>query len=442
MILQKIRNKNYYHTYLHVIANTSPLAIIVGVDTHSDSMWSSADSLTELAELSKTAGVTVIERFSQVRHAPHTNFYVGKGKLEEIAIFCTQEKVEVLIVDDELTPNQQRTIEETLKTVKVLDRTRLILDIFASRALTYEAQLQVELAQLEYMLPRLTRMWTHLSRLGGGIGTRGPGEKQLEVDKRQVRKKMSFIKEKLEKVQMQRDIRRAKRHQTPILSGVIVGYTNAGKSTLMNQLTQANVLAEDKLFATLDPTTRQFKLPNNEHIILSDTVGFIQKLPHKLVNAFYSTLEEVTYADFILHVIDASHPNVIGMIDTSLSLIKSLHADHIPQVFVFNKTDAIQKINACKEMLQDFKPSVYISAIEKKGFTELFEEMMKLIEGYQDTIPFHIPYSRMDVVNLLHQHGKIIEQRYENDIFLNVYINKTKANRIMNMLIKPQESES
>ena len=437
MFLQIIKNKKFKPTCHPVITKVSHLSILVCINTHSKSIWSSADSLAELAELSKTAGLTVVSQFSQARTSPHTSFYVGKGKLEEINEFCIQEKIEVLIVDDELTPNQQRTMEEKLKTVKVLDRTRLILDIFAARALTYEAQLQVELAQHEYLLPRLTRMWTHLSRLGGGIGTRGPGEKQLEVDKRQVRKKMSFIKEKLEKVQMQRDIRRSKRHQTPTLSGVIVGYTNAGKSTLMNQLTEASVLVEDKLFATLDPTTRQFKLPNNEEVVLSDTVGFIQKLPHKLINAFYSTLEEVTYADFILHVVDASHPNVIGMIDTSLALIKSLNADHIPQVFVFNKTDAVAKINACKEILKEYQPCVYISALEKKGFTELFQEIIKLIESHQQTIPFHIPYSRMDIVNLLHQHGKIIEQRYEEDIFLNVYINKTKANRIMNMLIKP-----
>jgi len=435
--LQLTKKRNYYNSSRINLAlnnNDNHSAILVGVDTNSNTGWTAEDSIQELSELSRTAGLDVIHSFLQQRQAPHLKTYIGKGKLQEISEFCLNNKVAVLVVDDELTPNQQKSIEQALKEVKVLDRTSLILDIFAKRAQTYEAQLQVELAQLEYLLPRLTRMWTHLSRLGGGIGTRGPGEKQLEVDKRQIRKKMSFIKKKLEKVQKQRDVRRYKRQQTPTLTGVLVGYTNAGKSTLMNQLTQADVLAEDKLFATLDPTTRRLKLPNNEEVVISDTVGFIQKLPHHLVNAFYSTLEEVTYADFIVHVVDASHPNVLGMIKTSQEIITSLKADQIPHLFVFNKVDAIQKINAQKELLSEFSPSVYISALKKENLTALFDEVMKLLNTHQEIIPFHIPYKRMDIVNLLHQHGQVIEEVYEKDIFLKVSINKIKANRIMNML--------
>jgi GTPase len=414
----------------------SHLTLIVGIDTQNNSNWTITDSLNELSELSRTAGLTVVHRISQVKRSPHPKFYVGKGKLDEISTYCENEEIHILIVDDELTPNQQRTIEDHLKTVKVLDRTSLILDIFAKRAQTYEAQLQVELAQLGYLLPRLTRLWTHLSRLGGGIGTKGPGEKQLEVDKRQVRKKISFIKKKLEKIQLQRNIRRNNRQQAPTLTGVLVGYTNAGKSTLMNQLTKAAVLVENKLFATLDTTTRQFNLPNNEEVVISDTVGFIQKLPHHLVKAFYSTLEEVTYADFILHVVDASHPNVLGMIKTSLDTIKDLGADETPTLFVFNKIDSVQKINECKNLLKDYAPAVYISALNQVNFTELLEKTMALINEHQEEIPFHIPYKRMDIVNLLHQHGKVLEERYEETIFINVLINKTKANRIMNMLNK------
>ena len=278
-------------------------------------------------------------------------------------------------------------------------------------------------------------MWTHLSRLGGGIGTKGPGEKQLETDKRLVRKRISFIKRKLDQIQKNRVLRRKKRKEVPVICGALTGYTNAGKSTILNQLTHSKVFVEDKLFATLDPTSRRFKLPNNQETILTDTVGFLQKLPHQLVKAFFSTLEEVTDADYLLNVCDVSHPNFQAMLDTTESIIKSLHADSIPMIYIFNKIDKVAKPNQVKKCLKKYQPQLFISALEKDGILSLINSINDLLESYQEDMSFSIPYNQMDIVHMIYQHGHVHDIEYENNfIRLRATINRLKGERLLNQL--------
>jgi GTPase len=408
--------------------------ILVGIDYFGmKSKWSPQDSIQELAELADTAGLTVVQKFIQNRDKPHNKYFVGKGKLEELNEFCKDNDIKILIADDELTPMQLRNLEETLK-IKVLDRTSLILDIFATHARTYEAQLQVEFAQLEYLLPRLTRMWTHLSRLGGGIGTRGPGEKQLEVDKRQIRKKIGTIKTKLEKIKTQRKTRRDKRQTVPIITGTIVGYTNAGKSTLMNTLTKAGVLTEDKLFATLDPTTRKFSLDSKRNILLTDTVGFIQKLPHQLISSFRSTLEETVDANFLLHLIDVSHPNWLNMLETANNTLKELKADQAPKIYVFNKMDLVPDLNSIIHEFYDFEPKIFISAKLNKNIDSLIHTILDLLQKQNKVIEYSIPYQKMDIVNLIHNNAEILEEKYEEKIHIKANINSIIGEKILGQL--------
>ena len=411
------------------------LAISIGVEIKSkDTLWAIEYSLEELSELAKTADIDVVYRMTQARETPHPKYYVGTGKLEEIKSILKETQATILLTDDELSPIQSKNLEKELN-VKILDRTGLILEIFSLRAQTAEAQLQVELAQLDYMLPRLTRMWTHLSRLGGGIGTKGPGEKQLETDKRLVRKRISFIKRKLDQIQKNRVLRRKKRKEVPVICGALTGYTNAGKSTILNQLTHSKVFVEDKLFATLDPTSRRFKLPNNQETILTDTVGFLQKLPHQLVKAFFSTLEEVTDADYLLNVCDVSHPNFQAMLDTTESIIKSLHADSIPMIYIFNKIDKVAKPNQVKKCLKKYQPQLFISALEKDGILSLINSINDLLESYQEDMSFSIPYNQMDIVHMIYQHGHVHDIEYENNfIRLRATINRLKGERLLNQL--------
>jgi GTP-binding protein HflX len=341
----------------------------------------------------------------------------------------------VVIADDELSPIQQRNLETELK-VKILDRTGLILDIFASRAQTHEAQLQVELAQLSYLAPRLTRMWTHLSRLGGGIGTRGPGEKQLEVDKRRMRDRISHLKEEIEKVRAHRQRHRSQRQKVPILTATLVGYTNAGKSTLMNRLTPAQVLAENKLFATLDPTTRRLRIPGGEPLLLTDTVGFIQKLPHQLVDAFRATLEEVEDATLILHVVDISHPRFVEMMKTADTLLKSLDIGEKQQLIVFNKIDRLRDPVFLKMVQKTYPDSIGISAECQTDLTPLFGKISEILNRTREEMTFHIPYSRMDVVHLLHENAQILSEDHAEHITLQVRIQKTIGEKVMGMLGK------
>ena len=421
---------------MYPISNT----LIVGVNVRRNTLWSAADSLNELAELARTAELSVTHSILQSKAFIDPKFYIGEGKLAEVKQIVLDQGIQVLIADDELTPVQQKNLEKELA-IKILDRTSLILDIFAKRALTAEAQLQIELAQLEYMMPRLTRLWTHLSRLGGGVGTKGPGETQLETDKRQIKTRMSLLKNKLEKVQQHRDLRREKRTTLPVLSAALIGYTNAGKSTLMNAITQASVLAENKLFATLDPTTRKCHLPGLSHFTMTDTVGFIQKLPHHLVNAFYSTLEEVRYADVILHIIDASHPNILGTINTSLEIINNLKASHLPMLYVFNKMDQVPKPNSLKKMVENFQPQIFISAqqLDKEAFSD---SVSKLLSQFQEKREFKIPYTRMDLVNILHTQSQIKKIEYLDKIEISTLIHPVLADKILSHLYRNEDSEN
>lgn len=412
-------------------------AFLVGVDLDKPTGLSAKDSIYELLDLAITAKLSVVGTLIQKRDRPHPKHYVGKGKLDEIQEALDEHCVEVLITDDELSPAQQRFLESHFN-IKVLDRTRLILDIFATRAQTHEAQLQVELAQLEYMMPRLTRLWTHLSRLGGGgVGTRGPGEKQLEVDKRLVRKRMGQLRGEIKKVKAHRERHRAQRKTLPLLTGAIVGYTNAGKSTLFNRLTSADVLEEDLLFATLDPTTRRVEMNEQSDVLLTDTVGFIQKLPHQLVDAFKATLEEIYDADFLVHVIDRSNPNYLELIKTSNAVMQELQFDEKPVFYVFNKRDALTEDDAkVQNSLVDFSPHCLISALNTDDLDRLKDNLTEFFSQFERSMTLKIPHHRSDIVHKLHQHGRILSKEYGEQIEMKVAINPVIGEKLLNELFE------
>ena len=360
----------------------------MGADLKTESRWDADSSLEELAQLADTAGAVVVGRTVQRLESPNPAYYIGKGKVEEIASLKATQDYDLVIFDDELSPSQQRNLEKALK-VKIIDRTALILDIFAQHARTREGALQVELAQHEYLLPRLVGQWVHLERLGGGIGTRGPGETQLETDRRLIRDRIRRLKAELEAVRRHRSLyrRRRARQGLPVVS--LVGYTNAGKSTLMRALSGAEVHIEDKLFATLDPVTRRLSLPGDSFILLTDTVGFIQKLPHELVAAFRATLEELSEADLLLHVVDISHPNAADQHETVERTIAELGLAHKPRLTVLNKVDRLTRkggdpvegpIEGLKEMEEDSCPgTVLVSALKGWGLQELLEGIEGLL---------------------------------------------------------------
>ena len=337
-----------------------------------------AANIAELQSLAATAGAEIKEVLSQARDKPDYQYFIGKGKLSELQNLVISARVNLVIVDFDLNPTQQRNLEEAVK-VKVIDRTQLILDIFAQHATSHEGIIQVELAQLEYTLPRLAGLWPHLSRLGGGIGTRGPGERQIEVDRRIIKQKMSRLKDELKHLQKSRALRREKRRGSNIPTAAIIGYTNAGKSSLLNSLTDAKVNVEDKLFATLDPVTRRYFLPDGQNILLTDTVRFIQKLPHQLVDAFHTTLEEVTEADLLLHVVDISHPAACDQAKAVYRVLEELKATAIPIITVLNKVDLIESKHKVNNELKQ-KPYVYCSAQQKSGLDELAGAMEKTLK--------------------------------------------------------------
>src|SRR6188508_1453730 len=355
-------------------------AFLVAVDVGSDDGWSAEDSLAELANLAATAGADVVGAEWQNRRHVDPNWYIGKGKAEDLAAAKRETGFDVLIADDELSPAQQRTLEGLLG-VKVIDRSRLILDIFALHAQTHEGRLQVELAQLEYQLPRLTRLWTHLSRTQGGIGSRGPGESQLETDRRIIRTRISKMKERVEQVRQQRETAARGRDRRLWPTVGIVGYTNAGKSTLLNSLVGSEVAkAEDKLFATLDPTSRQVKLGDGQTAIVTDTVGFIHKLPHQLVDAFRATLEEVTRADVLIEVVDASDPHAPEHRQTVQQVLDELGAGDKPRLLVYNKADLVDPAatdaTAPAPMIAG---SVLVSALSGYGMETLRARLAQLL---------------------------------------------------------------
>jgi GTP-binding protein HflX len=395
---------------------------LVGVELkNKQSVFSLEDSLNELTQLCRTAGIEVVGQTIQRLITPHPNTYVGKGKLEELVAWKRELNYDVLIFDDELQPRQQREIEEATQ-VKVLDRTALILDIFAQHARTKEGQLQVELAQYEYRLPRLTRLWTHLARQAGGgggfggasgvggVGLRGPGETQLEVDRRDIRHRISILKKELEHVRAHRRHYRQRREKANAPVVAIVGYTNAGKSTLLNALSNAHVLTEDKLFATLDPTTRRVKLPSGHEALFTDTVGFIQKLPTQLVAAFRATLEEITEADMLLHVVDATHPHIIAQTQTVRAVLKELGTENKLTLIALNKIDTFTGDH--KLLLDDFPEAVMISSKRCEGIEEMLAAIETTLEEEWPQVAVCVPFTAGELVALFHERGTIDSEEY------------------------------
>ena len=396
------------------LAQAQERAVLVGMEYNgmlNTLGWTIEDSVEELKQLADTAGAQVVAKFMQKRPKPDPAFFIGKGKVQELALFVQQENIDLCIFDDELSPAQQRNIEQAMG-IRVLDRTALILDIFAQRARTNEGKLQVELAQLQYNLPRIMGKGLSLSRLGGGIGTRGPGETKLEVDRRRIRDRIAYIKECIGKVKSVRTLHRAGRNKASVPTVSLVGYTNAGKSTLLNTLTNSDIYAKDQLFATLDPTTRQLDLPNKQQAILTDTVGFIQRLPHQLVAAFQSTLEEVVEADVLLHVIDVSHELYKEQSNAVYHVLDQIGAKDKTIITVYNKIDRLPTDSALPARLAQEENSICISAkanINLDKLLELIAENLKLkaVEEY-----FLIPYSDSAAAARLHNVGTVLEQEY------------------------------
>lgn len=384
--------------------------ILIGVSTREDEDVEA--SLDELAELADTAGAQVLGRVIQNREAVHPGTYIGKGKIEEVRSLAEELGADGIICDDELTPAQLRGLEERLD-LKVMDRTLVILDIFARHASTSEGKLQVEMAQLSYRLARLSGLGKSLSRLGGGIGTRGPGEKKLETDRRLIRSRLARLRRELAGMQLHRDTARKQRMERAVPVAAIVGYTNAGKSTLLNALTGAGILAQDQLFATLDPTTRRMTLPGGQELLLTDTVGFIRKLPHHLVEAFKSTLEEARYADFILHVVDSASPQMDTQMETVYETLSELGVTGKTVITLFNKNDLAQH----REQPKDLRASrtLAISAAEGEGLEELKNILEQTLQESRVLVEKVYPYAQAGDIARVRRYGQIVEEEYRED---------------------------
>ena len=380
-------------------------AILVGVGINS----SDTSSLDELARLADTAGATVILKEVQNRSNIDSATYIGKGKVSELSLVRQSTEANLFIFDDELTGAQIRNLENALG-CRVIDRTALILDIFASRATTHEGKLQVELAQYKYRLPRLAGAGTQLSRLGGGIGTRGPGETKLETDRRAIYRRIHDLEQQVGKLKKRRDINRVQRVKNSIPIVALVGYTNSGKSTLLNAVTKSSVDAEDKLFATLDPVTRSMYLPNGTEILVTDTVGFINKLPHDLIDAFRSTLEEAVFADILIHVVDSSSPEMMMQFNVAKQVLDSLGAGEKKRIIALNKSDIADEDNM--PLFDIGETVVQISATEKTGFDRLFDEIEKILNESTKVIEVTVPYSKGTLSNFIFDNGEILEKDY------------------------------
>ena len=400
-------------------------AILVGVDLNtSKESINISSSLDELEQLALTAGAEVIDKLVQKRNTVDKAFYIGKGKLYELSLIAQRKNANLIIFDDELSGSQIRNLEQELKT-KVIDRTTLILDIFSFRAKSREGKLQVELAQLKYRLPRLIGLGTILSRTGGGIGTRGPGEKKLETDRRHINRQVSQLERQLKEVNKHRKLQKSKRKKNNIKVVALIGYTNSGKSTLFNNLTDSNVFTQNKLFATLDPTTRHLILPNNQRILLIDTVGFINKLPHDLIEAFKSTLEEVKYADLLIHVVDSSNPNMDKQINIVKTLLSELNASNKEQLIVFNKLDIKSKeLDYIYPTIKNNK--IKISALTGEGINDLLKKIEEKLSFDKETITLIIPYDKGNLISFLHQKANILNKEYtDNGVLIKVEIKST-----------------
>lgn len=406
-------------------------AVAVGIYTRRSDKWKEEQSLEELSTLAVTAGADVKKMYLQEKPRMDPAYYCGKGKLEEVKEFCDGHDIDVALFDDALTPAQMRNIEKLLDR-KVLDRTQLILDIFAQRAKTSEGKLQVELAQIDYLLPRLTGKGMALSRLGGGIGTRGPGETKLEFDRRRLRERRNRLLKQLEHVKQIRQLQRSSRSEIPLPIVALIGYTNAGKTTLFNRLTGSKGFASPILFATLDPAMKSIRAANKQLILISDTVGFIQKLPHELIAAFRATLEEVIQAHVLLHVIDASNPNVDEQIEAVQQTIRELGVDHKPVIHVLNKIDLLESDG---NMLQSFRNRlgevVAISAETGEGLEELVETVAKTLKAFWQRVQLSIPLQEQSLIAQLHHQGKVYGKHYtDGHVELDVEVPKKLAEKL------------
>lgn len=425
-------------------------AFLVGIEVHNKpSLISMEDSLGELAMLAETVNIEIVGETYQKIDSPNPSTFIGSGKVEEIGLLAEETLTDIIIFDVELSPTHQRELEEKLgPKTRVIDRTALILDIFAQHAHTSEGILQVALAQYEYRLPRLTRAWTHLARQAGGgggragsvggVGLRGPGETQLEVDRREIQKKITSLKKELEKVRAHRQRYRAqrKRSRIPIIS--IVGYTNAGKSTLLNRLAHSDVLVADQLFATLDPTTRKVELPGGHEILMTDTVGFIQKLPTQLIAAFQATLEEIAEADLLIHVVDITHPNALEQARAVEDTLKQINADHIPMIIALNKIDRLPQPELTNELLDEFPNAVGISALKGLGMPELLVAIETSLFENLSEVSVQIPYTEGQLISLFHEQGSVIRIEHTRK---SVYIQGSVPGRLL-ARFAPYYSES
>ncbi len=409
---------------------TKERAVLVGIYGSDNPRWLAEEHLSELELLADTAGASTVKKILQNRPHPDPTTYIGKGKLSQLKTVVSENNADILIFDDDLTATQIRNIEKTAG-VKVLDRSGLILDIFASRAQTSAAKTQVELAQLQYLLPRLTRFWTHLSRQKGGIGTKGPGETQIETDRRLIGKRISVLKDKLEKLDRQRTTQRKGREESTRVA--LVGYTNAGKSTLMNTLTDTNVLAEDRLFATLDSTVRRLELENHE-LLLSDTVGFIRKLPHNLIESFKSTLDEVREADILLHVVDASSRLIEDYIHVVEATLTDLGADKKKNLLVFNKIDLLEP-ETLVGLKKDYPDAIFVSAQRGIGLASLLEHLETLIEQDYVAFAYNVPMSHYKAVAFLHEVAVVDKEHFEgNHVTIEGTTSKADRDKFESML--------
>ncbi|SDN84303.1 GTPase HflX [Acetanaerobacterium elongatum] len=405
-------------------------AVLAAVDTGE---YDIEVSLAELSELARTAGAEVVASVTQKREAPDNATCLGSGRLAELCDFCEKNEINLVVFDHELSAAQIRNIEDIVK-VRVIDRTMLILDIFAMRAVSKEGKVQVELAQQRYRLPRLLGLGTQLSRLGGGIGTRGPGETKLETDRRHIRRRISFLEEELEELTRQRQDLRKRRKKNGVLTAAIVGYTNVGKSTLLNALTDAGVLAEDKLFATLDPTARSLKLPDGRNIVLIDTVGLIRRLPHQLIEAFKSTLEEAAGADIILNVCDITSSETQTQLEVTRTLLEEIGASGIPILTVYNKCDMLS------ERPLPGEGRVYISAKTGEGFDELLTAVAATLKETTRRMRVTIPYAEGGLAAQVRTEGKLIEEQFgENGIALDVIVDT--RTRLYQSLVRYEEQQ-
>ena len=397
--------------------HTQEKAVLAALQLPGHEDWEIEDDLQELAELARTAGARVVAHSVQRRKRPDPACVLGRGKIEDIKELAQEHNADLVIFDFELTPAQQRNIEKIIN-IKTVDRTQLILDIFAQHAHTRDGKLQIELAQLVYLLPRLVGKGIMLSRLGGGIGTRGPGEQKLEVDRRRIRERINRLQQSMKQIQRHRSTQRKQREKNVDAQIAIVGYTNAGKSSLLNALCNDNSLVEDILFATLDPRTRRLTLPNNQDIVLTDTVGFIKKLPHTLVDGFRATLEEVTYADILIHVVDVNHPHMQQRIDAVYEVLSELGAADKPIISVYNKIDLLSNKSIVERLAQDDPNSIACSIKDEPNLSPLINIIVKMLQARRLRLKLNIPHNQTRIVAAIHERGKVLSQSYSDNYIL------------------------